>query len=314
MTQNQISPAAPARPDWIAVDWGTSNMRAWAMSGRGTAATVLAEAQSDEGMGRLTPEGFEPALLRLIEPWLAPDRVTEVLACGMVGARQGWVEAAYRPVPCKPAEAGAATKVAARDPRIAVSILPGLSQRKPSADVMRGEETQIAGLIAREREFDGVVCLPGTHTKWAHVSAEEVVSFQTFMTGELFALLSGQSVLRHSLAGEGWDEAAFDAAVSDAMSNPARLSQRLFALRAESLLDALPPAAARARLSGLLIGIELAAARPYWLGQRVAIIGAGGLSGAYARALGAQGVVAERHEAGGTTRAGLALAREGAQA
>jgi 2-dehydro-3-deoxygalactonokinase len=174
------------------------------------------------------------------------------------------------------------------DPRLSVSIAPGLKQTQP-ADVMRGEETQIAGALRLMPAYDGVFCLPGTHSKWVHISAGEVVSFQTYMTGEMFALLSEASVLRHGMAGEGWDEAAFNAAVADAISRPERIAARLFALRAEGLIAGLTPAAARARLSGLLIGTELAGAKPYWLGQRVTLIGAEKLTAAYAAALAAAG-------------------------
>lgn len=121
--------------------------------------------------------------------------------------------------------------------------------------------------------------LPGTHSKWAHISAGEVVSFQTFMTGELFALLSTTSVLRHGMQGAGWDEGAFDTAVSDALSRPERLAARLFSLRA-GLIAGLSPEAARARALRPPIP-ELAAAKPYWLGQRVTLIGAEKLSTAY---------------------------------
>ena len=289
------------KADWIAVDWGTTHLRAWAMGAEG----IRARASSDEGMGRLSRDGFEPALLRLIAPWLG-DGVTPVLACGMVGARQGWSEAAYRPVPCMPLGAPF-HRIHPDDRRFTVHIIPGLSQLDP-ADVMRGEETQVAGALALYPNFDGVLCLPGTHAKWAQISAGEVVSFQTFMTGELFALLSTQSVLRHSMA-EGWDEAAFDAGLSEALSRPDRIAARLFSLRAEGLLHALPGAAARARLSGLLIGIELAGAKPYWLGQEVKLIGAEGLSASYARALATQGLTAERLDATACTLAGLAALR-----
>ncbi len=292
-------------PDWIAVDWGTSQLRVWAMAG----GRVLAAASSEDGMGRLSPEGFQPALLRLTEPWLTTGQMP-VIACGMVGARQGWAEAPYRPVPCAPVVPGALMPVAA-DPRLAVRFVPGLSQRKPAADVMRGEETQIAGVLATLPDFDGIVCLPGTHTKWAHLSAGEVVSFQTFLTGEMFALLAGQSVLRHSVGASGWDDAAFAEAVADAITSPARVSARLFGLRAEALLANLAPETARARLSGLLIGAELAAARPYWLGQRVVIVAADGIAHAYAAALAAQGVVAELLPAEQMTLAGLTLAQAG---
>lgn len=288
-------------PDWIAVDWGTSNLRVWAMRHPRGPGGVLAQAQSDDGMGRLTRDQFEPSLLALIDPWLAGGGVVPVVACGMVGSRQGWFEAPYRAVPCAPLDAGVAVTV--RDPRIALRIVPGLKQMTP-ADVMRGEETQIAGALVLGAA-DGVICLPGTHSKWAQISAGEVISFQTYMTGEMFALLSEHSVLRHGMTGNGFDPAAFDAGVSDALQRPEKIAARLFALRAEGLLAGLEPGAARARLSGLLIGIELAAARPYWLGQAVTLVGAPAISTLYARALAAQGLVARLMPATDCTLAGL---------
>jgi 2-dehydro-3-deoxygalactonokinase len=287
-------------PSWIAVDWGTSNLRVWAMGADGR---VLAEASSDEGMGKLSRDGFEPALLRLIGPWLGQR--PPVVACGMVGSRQGWCEAPYRTVPCTPVDKGAQVLAPTTDPWLRVTIAPGLKQVGP-ADVMRGEETQIAGALRLMPGYDGVFCLPGTHSKWVHISAGEVVSFQTFMTGEMFALLSEASVLRHGMQGGGWDDAAFDAGLSEALSRPERLGARLFSLRAEGLIAGLTPGAARARLSGLLIGTELAAAKPYWLGQNVTLIGAEPLSAAYARALAAQGVEVRRLSVTDCTLAGLA--------
>jgi len=290
------------KPAWIALDWGTSHLRAYAMGPRGT---VLARAQSADGMGALTLVGFEPALLRLIEPWLGQGTVP-VLACGMVGAKQGWFEAPYRPAPCKPGMAPPITPPT-NDPRIALHILPGVSQAKP-ADVMRGEETQVAGVIAEQPQFDGVLCLPGTHTKWIHISAAEIVSFQTAMTGEMFALLAGQSVLRHSVGGDDLDQAAFDQAVADMLSRPERLAQALFGIRAEGLLHGTGAAQSRGRLSGLLIGAELAATRPYWLGQNVLVGGAPALVALYSRALAAQGVPVQCRDAETLTLAGLTLA------
>lgn len=288
---------------WIAVDWGTSNLRAWAMGAEGPVYT----AESADGMGKLAPEQFEPALLRVIAPWMGDGAMT-VVACGMVGARQGWLEASYRAVPCVPVAAGDLVPVRTLDSRLRVMIVPGLQQTVP-ADVMRGEETQIAGALALMPSFDGVICLPGTHSKWVHVSAGEVVSFQTFMTGELFGLLSQHSVLRHGMTGEGWDHAAFDQGVADAFARPEKIAARLFTLRAEALLTGLQPDAARARLSGLLVGSELAAAKPYWLGQRIVLVGAERLSASYARALTAQGVPSEALDASACTLSGLAIAR-----
>ena len=284
-------------PKWIAVDWGTSNLRAWAMWG----VTPLAEAGSARGMGTLERSEFEGALLELVGDWLGTEPMT-IVACGMVGSRQGWAEAGYTAVPCTPLGANL-TRPAVSDTRLSAHIIPGVKQTSPS-DVMRGEETQIAGFLSREPEFDGILCLPGTHTKWAHISAGEIVSFRTFMTGELFALLSKSSVLRHSVAA-GWDDDAFAAAVTDTLSKPEAIAARLFEIRADDLLNAPEDGVLRARLSGYLVGLELAAARAYWLGQRVVLIGAERLSGHYQAALAAQGVSAEVVDAEACTLAGL---------
>ena len=289
------------RPDWIAVDWGTSNMRAWAMSASGS---VLAETSSARGMGTLCRDSFEPALIESIGGWI--DGPTDVVACGMVGSRQGWVEAPYVTTPCAALPEGL-TKAPTQNADLRVHVVSGIKQDQP-ADVMRGEETQIAGFLARNKNWDGVFCLPGTHTKWVHISADEIVSFQTFMTGELFSVLTGQTVLRHSVASDGWNDDAFAEGVDAAMARPERLAARLFSLRAENLLKGLDGAAARARLSGLLIGAELAGAKPYWLGQQIAVIGDGTLAGHYVRALAAQSAPATQVNATSATLAGLAAA------
>lgn len=297
--------AVSGTADWIAVDWGTSNLRAWAMGAGETPLTMLS---SPKGMGSLARDDFEPALLALVEPVLKPGVTTQVICCGMVGARQGWFEAGYSAVPCKAPGGDAAVQVPDTDARLDVRILPGVRQDKP-ADVMRGEETQIAGILHDDPRFDGVLCLPGTHTKWAHISAQEIVSFQTFMTGEMFALLSSQSVLRHSVQSDDWDEAAFADAVDQAMTRPQSIAARLFGLRAESLLSGLSAASARARLSGFLLGLELAGARPYWLGQRIMLIGDGRLSNLYKSALATQGAMAEVADGDRTVLRGLVAAR-----
>lgn len=296
--------SAPA--DWIAVDWGTTRLRAWVMDGAGREIAHLA---SDRGMGGLAPDAFEPALLELVGPHLAEGRATPVIACGMVGARQGWIEAAYEAVPCTPPGLAHATRAPATDPRLDVMILPGLSQDRP-ADVMRGEETQIAGFLATVPDFDGTICLPGTHTKWVQVSAGEVVSFRTVMTGELFAAISGHTVLRHTV-GQAGDEAAFIDGVADGMARPEALTARLFGLRAEALLHGLDADAAASRLSGLLIGLELAGARGYWLGTRLALVGAAGLTARYAAALRAQGALPEVADGDEMVLAGLKAASAG---
>ncbi|MCA8929587.1 MAG: 2-dehydro-3-deoxygalactonokinase [Alphaproteobacteria bacterium] len=303
----QGAPCAANRPDpaWIAVDWGTSALRVWAMPEDGP---PLAAARSAQGMASLDRDGFEPALLALIAPWLTAGRTVPVVACGMVGARQGWVEAPYTPVPCPPLAAERCVTAPTADPRLAVRIVPGLMQGTPP-DVMRGEETQVAGFLADAPEFSGTLCLPGTHAKWVEVRERRVERFRTAMTGELFALLAERSVLRHSV-GEGWDRDAFLAAVREAHAEPASLPGRLFGLRAGSLLHGLDPAVARARLSGWLIGAEIAAMAPD-RSTPITVLGQQPLASHYVAALRATAHAARAVDAAGATLRGLRAAYRG---
>ncbi|WP_168016026.1 2-dehydro-3-deoxygalactonokinase [Halomonas salinarum] len=300
--------AIAERLSWIAVDWGSSNLRAWALDDEDR---IIAETSSQRGMLGLTPDEFEGALLDVIGNWLpAQGNGTEVLICGMAGARQGWVEAAYLPLTDDAdvfADLGSRlTTVPTRDARLDVQIVPGLCQQPDMAptpqgfDVMRGEETQLAGLVARRPGFDGAVCLPGTHAKWARLKDGRISGFTTFMSGELFKLLSQDSVLRHSLksddlAGSFNDEAqraAYLEGIDTALADPGRLSAELFGIRARDLLDSrLPSGTARgawlgARLSGMVLGLELAGATANLAtGSQVVLIGAESLCQRYRLAL-----------------------------
>lgn len=288
--------------EWIAVDWGTTNLRAFAMAG----SCAVASAEAAKGMAGLAREDFEPALLEVVGGWLAPARRTDIVACGMVGSRQGWVEADYEAVPWKPGRALRMAPVPSMDPRIRVHVLHGLKQMDPP-DVMRGEETQIAGFLAGEPNYQGVICLPGTHTKWAEITRGEVRRFTTIMTGELFALIGKQSVLRYSIAEKGWSEPAFEAGVRDGLSRPETISAALFAIRAGSLLTGLDPVEARAKLSGLLIGIELAGTASY-RGGEIVLIGSEATCRPYAEALRIAGAAARVLDATEMTLAGLSAA------
>jgi len=287
-------------PAWIAADWGTSNLRLWAI---GVDGQVVGDRTSDKGMGQLSPDAFEGVLREVAGDWLNSTRV--VIACGMVGSRQGWVEAPYQTAPCAVCPRTMVKAPTSGD--LSVHVIPGIKQTGP-ADVMRGEETQIAGFLASNSNWDGIICLPGTHTKWVHVSADEVVSFQTFMTGEMFALLQEASVLRHSIAPSGWNEEVFQSAISTILSRPEALAARLFSLRASQLVHGTDSISLRSELSGLLVGAELAAAKPYWLGQNVALIGATAVAQPYINGLEAQGVAVVRADATAMTLAGIKAA------
>ena len=289
--------------NWIAVDWGTSRLRAWRMSSAGE---VLASAESERGMSTLASSSeYEGALLELIDDWLLAGKTTNVVACGMVGSQQGWIEVPYVAVPCEPVAALTAAPVS--DKRIAVSICAGVKQADP-ADVMRGEETQVAGFLALRPEYEGVVCLPGTHCKWVRVSGGKIVGFRTFLTGEMYALLAEKSVLRHTVASEGWQQEIFVEALMFGMSRPEEVIGRLFSLRAEALVGELDGAAARSRLTGYLLGWELLAARPWWSDGPVVVVGRSDLAKVYGKALAARGVEAESLDAAALTQRGLSAA------
>lgn len=290
-------------PDWIAVDWGTTRLRVWAMQGP----KAVQSRNSDKGMGGLARDGFEPALLDLIHDWLPAEGRMPIIACGMVGARTGWAEAEYRAVPCPPLDPHQAIRPAVRDARLDVRILPGLSQAAP-ADVMRGEETQIAGYLASDPGFDGTLCLPGTHCKWVRIARGRVEAFQTYMTGEMFSLISRQSVLRLSLGGATPDIEAAAQGAAEAMADPHAVERGLFSLRAGALLHNLVPEQAAGRLSGLLIGAELGAARDFWHNRKTIIIGAPELAALYETPMRASGADVARMDGGQLVLAGLSAA------
>jgi len=179
----------------------------------------------------------------------------------MAGARQGWVEAGYVDTPARLASIlEHAVPVPGQDRDI--RILPGIAQRDPKApDVMRGEETQLLGALGVGAANDATVCMPGTHSKWVRVNGGTVERFATFMTGELFGAVSRETILSHAVAGadEVEDIDAFSSAVIAAFEWPAFAANLLFQVRSGQLLYGGKPSSAREKMSGTLIGLELAA-------------------------------------------------------
>lgn len=270
------------KADWIAVDWGTTNLRIWGMS---TLGDVRAEAKSDKGMNRISQDEYEDALIELANPMLDPERVTKVVVCGMAGAATGWLEAPYQSTPCEPLSVSGTVAPPVRDPRIAVEIIPGISQHHPNYDVMRGEETQIAGFLSLFPDFSGFLCLPGTHTKWVEIRRGTIYRFKSAMTGELLDLLAKHSTLRHVVCHPKRFEWQFDSALKNAVLDAGQLASILFEIRAASLLGGLSPAAATQRFYGTLIGSELASTRHFWENRNLIIIGSKVNCDTYAHAL-----------------------------
>ena len=139
----------------IAADWGTSNLRIWGIDHRGQ---VINTINNGKGMASLIPSEFEPYLISLIENWLPKQENAKcpIIICGMAGAKNGWKEAAHLKAPCPPINKEKIIQVETEDQRISVSIVPGIMQTSPP-DVMRGEETQIAGYLSKNPDFDGII-------------------------------------------------------------------------------------------------------------------------------------------------------------
>lgn len=294
----------------ILADWGTSNLRFWVLDEAGQ---VRAQAATPDGADGLPGDAYAPLLrARLQAVGIAPTTPLPVVVCGMAGARHGWREAGYVALPAPPSAClGQAVPISADG--LDVRILPGLAQQDaPQPDVMRGEETQLLGFLAAEAGFSGIICLPGTHNKWVSVVQGQISRFQTAMTGEIFALLSRQSVLRHVIGGEerfAPDDPAFAAALGAALAQPAQLPLLLFPIRAAGLLAGQTGATAAARLSGLLIGSEVAAALSGLPADgEVVLLASGALAPLYAQAVARAGWDCRRLDAEPLTLAGLKTA------
>lgn len=287
------------KPALIALDWGTSSLRGFLMDAAGR---VLEQRGSRQGITNLPepgPAGFEAAFEALCGAWLDRWQELPVVAGGMVGSAQGWREAPYAPCPADARRLAAAAVEVVTRRGVRVLIAPGVLSRPPGAapDVMRGEEIQIAGALILHPELSvrSLFLMPGTHSKWVEVREGCIIGFRTYMTGELFAVLS-----RHSLLGRlmtdpaaAPDQAEAGFARGVAMAREARagdLAHRIFAARTLGLTGEVPGSALQDFLSGLLIGQEVISALDGAAdGARLALIGEEGLCRRYAGVLQALG-------------------------
>jgi len=236
-------------PVLLALDWGTTSLRAFLLAPDGT---VLDRQRLALGILKVPDNDFAGVFRQIREYW--PDaRHLPALACGMIGSRQGWAEAPYCACPAGLAELAEALHGVPGEDRL--WLVPGLSHRGADSlpDVMRGEETQLMGL------GDGLHLLPGTHSKWARVGDGRVESFITCFTGELYGVLRDHSILGRLMAGAEPDSGAFRRGLELADREPALLRQ-LFSVRSLPLNGELPPKAVASYLSGLLIGTEISTA------------------------------------------------------
>jgi 2-dehydro-3-deoxygalactonokinase len=265
----------------IAVDWGTTNRRAYALNAQGEVVDRLADGR---GVLSIERNGFHAAVDEI--RFALGDGL--LLLAGMIGSNRGWVEAPYVDCPAGLDTLCAGLKfIDGSD----AAIVPGVRIfTKWQADVMRGEEVQVLGAAAAGLIPEtGLVCHPGTHSKWVLLGGGAIGSFRSVMTGELFALLKKHSILSEQLHAPVSPGASFLEGVGRSLSR-CELTADLFTVRARGLLGELAPEDAAAFASGLLVGadlrIGLALAEE---DHPIALVGDPHLTGLYAAALGEAG-------------------------
>lgn len=242
------------KKDWIAIDWGTSNFRAFLMNGNQCADSISAPC----GLMHVRDRHFAEALQPLIQPWLDRFPQLPLLMAGMVGSQQGWREVPYVALPAGREQLARNTAETVTPWGSPCRIVPGACGDNTYGlpDVMRGEEVQLIGLAALHPQVAHCVILPGTHSKHAELFNGEIRRFSTFMTGEIFAVMLSHSLLGRDLPQAEEDETAFERGVQNAQLAPC-LSNALFSVRTLRLNGTLSPARVPGYLSGLLIGAEL---------------------------------------------------------
>jgi 2-dehydro-3-deoxygalactonokinase len=245
-------------PAAVCVDWGTSSFRAYLTADDGT---IIDRVESTRGILSVAKGDHENVLADSLKGWLADFRALPILMSGMIGARQGWVEAPYMRCPAGLQEFASAIVTIETRTLGAIGLIPGACafDRAGAPDVMRGEETQILGALVAMNRADGVFVLPGTHSKWARVETGRIAAFATYMTGEAFAAFKGHTILGRLMEGESDDSAGFDEGVRAAsrLERPGDVLHAVFMTRTLGLFDRLGPAQLSDYLSGLLIGAEI---------------------------------------------------------
>jgi 2-dehydro-3-deoxygalactonokinase len=244
-----------ATPAMIAVDWGTTNFRAFLLSQSGE---ILDRVFARSGLQNIRGQKFEELLMKETLSWRNAHKNLPILMSGMVGSRKAWLEVPYLECPVELNQFG--HHLSAVGERANQWIVPGVSVARDNAsfDVMRGEEVQILGTVDPASNDSRLICLPGTHSKWALVEDGKISNFKTYMTGELFVVLRKYSILGHLMTSAKPDDQGFAQGYAWGKRPESFLSQ-IFQTRTQVLAGNLSPKAADSFLSGLLISEEIKA-------------------------------------------------------
>ncbi|MFL9991205.1 2-dehydro-3-deoxygalactonokinase [Paraburkholderia sediminicola] len=296
-------------PSFISLDWGTSSLRATLVSADGE---IMESRSAPGGVMTVKDRDFHTPLNAICEDWIEIHGCP-IVASGMIGSRQGWVEAPYLACPATPAAAALAFTTLPIADKVDMHIIPGVRCGGADSihDVMRGEETQIWGAgVGSER----LCVLPGTHSKWVSVGEDSMIThFATYITGELYGLLTKHGILGRLMEFGSRDDDAFHAGVSLGLKYPNQATHVVFAARTARLMDELPSTGLPDYLSGILIGVEVASAMASYTPDTirpVVLIGDDDLCRRYQLALETAGLRAERAIEGATVQGHVRIARE----
>jgi 2-dehydro-3-deoxygalactonokinase len=288
-------------PHLIALDWGTSNLRASLLNHDGS---IIETRSAPGGVMAVKDRQFSAALLSLCDDWIN-QFACPLIASGMVGSRQGWKEAPYLDCPASLLQAAQALISVEVTPQQSLHIVPGLrnEDRSGAFDVMRGEETQIWGAGMAPHSC---CVLPGTHSKWAWTGSHgQVQGFATYMTGELYGLLTKHGILGRLMVFGHARPRDFEAGVRRGLLGHPQASHTIFAARTAGLMGTVSPEGLPDYLSGMLIGIEIAGAKidldAAMLQSGVTLIGDDDLCDRYSLALEISGLSSRRGAADATT-------------
>lgn len=296
----------------IALDWGTSSLRAYRLGANGVVLEQRALPWGIMNLPTVTGDdsrqaGFASAFAQACGDWLQAAPATPLIAAGMVGSAQGWREATYVDTPLAIRDIGHQLASVEVGGGHILHIVPGLLQRSTLPNVIRGEETQVVGALAAAPDAqDVLIGLPGTHCKWVRVEQGRITHFDTYMTGEVYAALSQHTILGRTMErNAAIDQEAFvrGLAVAQSADGRAGVLSTIFSSRTLGLVGQLSPAAQAEYLSGLLIGHEVAALvamRP--AAKRIILIGDAKLCARYQSALALHGWSQAEIAAGATER------------
>ena len=267
----------------IGCDWGTSNLRFYRL---GKSGQIIERRQFSAGISTIKNNEFEAFFTKAIQDWLDNYPTIPVVISGMAGSRQGWRETPYLPCPAN------IEKIVNKLTPIKLSygrtiwIAPGLSYTNNQGlhDVMRGEEVQILGALNIIGLKKKLICLPGSHSKWATVAAGHVSEFSTYITGELFEAIKSGTIIGSMIDPNAWNDEAFIQGI-DGVGTSKNILNQLFTVRTKGLFNQLTSTTAGAFLSGLLIGYELTGALAGTRFKKIFLIGDGQLTNLYQKAL-----------------------------